>query len=509
VSKTKKSFYNILASLLEVIVTQVITLVVSRKVLSVYGSDINGVNAVFTNTLVWLMLIEGGFTFASSVALFKAFAKKDLDDVNKILSATKSVLNKIGLYVGLGGIALAIVAPFFIKTKLSYEVMLYMFLLMAFGAFFGLSYTRKYALMFSVKQEEYFKIYISIIISVVINAIIYFVATKEIDYIWVRIIFAIGVVLTGILTYYIVKKRYPFISYNEEPDFTAIKGTKDMVFNKFASLVNSSIPLIYIASVVGASFASVYAVYMIVFGFITKLSMMVANAVQNGFGQMIAEKTPSEVYQKFKVFEYILIFMAFLLISISTPLTMPFIKFYTKNVHDVNYVNWDYLYLFTGISLVRIIHNPSGITMLMSGAFKTSKKIQINALIILILGMIVGGYFWEVTGILAAILLSAIVLAVQEIVYTRRHYFKIGFRNLYKILFVFVITTSAIIYVELFFISLQLTFFEILFFAAVLAIINFSIFVIVTFVFFNEFYKEFLVLIKSLISINNKNNIKI
>ena len=333
-SKTKKSFYNILASLLEVVITQIITLVVSRKVLSVYGSDINGVNAVFTNTLVWLMLIEGGFTFASSVALFKAFAKNDLDYVNRILSATRIVLNKLGLYVGLGGVLLAIVAPFFIKTKLSYEVMLYMFLLMAFGAFFGLSYTRKYALMFSVKQEEYFKIYISIIVSVVINAIIYFVATKQINYIWIRIIFAIGVMLTGIFTYYIVKKRYPLVSYNKEPDFTAIKGTKDMVFNKFASLVNSSVPLIYIASVVGASFASVYAVYMIVFGFITKLSMMVANAVQNGFGQMIAEKNPSEVYQKFKVFEYILIFMAFFLISISTPLTIPFIKFYTKNVRD-------------------------------------------------------------------------------------------------------------------------------------------------------------------------------
>ena len=53
---------------------------------------------------------------------------------------------------------------------------------------------------------------------------------------------------------------------------------------------------------------------------------------------------------------------------------MPFIKFYTKNVHDVNYINWTYLYLFTGITLVKITHIPSGIVMLMSGAFKKSKN---------------------------------------------------------------------------------------------------------------------------------------
>ena len=229
-SKTKKSVYNLIASLIQVLVMQLITLIVSREVLAVYGSDINGVNAVFTNTLVWLMLIEGGFTFASSVALFKAFAKEDIPYANRILSATKKVLNKIGLLVGLGGIVLAFVAPLFIKTSLTYDIMMYMFLLMAFGTFFGLSFTRKYTLMFSVKQEEYIKTYTSIFVSIAINTIIYFVAVKGLNYLWIRVIIAFGVVLTGSLIYYFVKRKYPYIAYNKEPDMEAIKGTKDMVF---------------------------------------------------------------------------------------------------------------------------------------------------------------------------------------------------------------------------------------------------------------------------------------
>lgn len=498
-SKTKKSVYNLTASLLQVLVMQVITLIVSREVLAVYGSDINGVNAVFTNTLVWLMLIEGGFTFASSVALFKAFGKKDVLQANRILSATKKILYKIGAYVGIGGVILAFVAPFFIKTSLSYELMLYIFLLMAFGTFFGLSFTRKYILMLSVKQEEYFKTYITIIVSILINVMVYLIAIKGINYIWIRVVFATGVVLTGLFTYIVVKKRYPYISYNEQPDMEAIKGTKDMVFNKLASLVNSSVPLIYIAAVVGASYASVYAVYMIVFGFITKLNMMVANAVQNGFGQLIAEKKANEVYKKFTIFEFSLIFISFLMISIATPVTMPFIKFYTKNVIDVNYVNWNYLYLFVAITLIKIIHIPSGIVMLMSGAFKKSKKFQIKALFVLITGVVIGGLIWKVEGILLGVFIGGMVLALQEIHYTRTTYFKTGFANIYKTLSILGVTIATLITIELLFVPSELSFTQIIYFIIQFSIINFTIMVALSYFFFNEIFKEIAAMIKLMI----------
>lgn len=501
-SKTKKSVLNLIASVTQVVIAQVITLVVSRKVLTVYGSDINGVNAVFTNTLVWLMLIEGGFTFASSVALFKAFAAKDIKKVNGILSATKKVLNKIGIYVGLGGIALSFIAPFFIKTSLSFELMVSMFLLMAFGSFFGLFFTRKYALMFAVKQEDYFKVYIGILVSIIVNIGIYIVAIQQVNYLWVRVLVALGVVLTGILTYILVKRKYPTISYNKPPDVAAIKGTRDMVFNKFASLLNSSAPLIYIAAVVGASYASVYAVYMIVFGFITKLNMMLANAVQNGFGQYIAEKSPNQVYSKFRIFEYSIILTAFTLISTAAPVTMPFINFYTKNVNDVNYIEWSYLFLFIAITLVKIIHIPSGIIMLMSGAFKKSRKIQINALCILILGIILGGFFYRVNGILLGILIAAIVLGIQEIYFTRVRYFEVDFMDLFKMLFIIGITSITIIFTCLKYIPIELSFQQIMYYAVFLAVLNIVIMVSVSYIFFRKIFLDILKIITGLLKKN-------
>lgn len=502
-SKTVKSILNLFASLIEVVIQQIITLVVSRKVLSVYGSEINGVNAVFTNTLSWLLLIEGGFTFVSSVALFKAYSKNDFNKANGILSATKKAFNKIGILVGVGGVILAVIAPIFIKSSLSYSMLLYMFLLMAFGTFFGLAFTRKYELMFSVSQELYFKTYISIFISLISNFIIFIIISPTVSYIWVRIIFAIGVVMTGLLTFIIVKQKFPYVSYNEKPDMLAITGTRDMVFNKFVSLIRSSIPLFYIASFVGAAYSSVYAVYMIIFGFISKLSMMFINSVQNSMGQLIAEKNPEEVFKKFRIFEFLVISLAMLLLSISIPLTLPFIKFYTKNVHDVNYISWTYLILFSLITLVQVIHIPSGIVMLMSGEFKKSKKIQINSLIVLIIGIVLGGVLAKINGILIGILLSSIVLGVQEVVFTRKKYFKIKFKNFIVFLFILFLTSIILIFIEIKIIPDTLSFINIVYFAILLSILNSILISFIVFLFFKEIFNELLMLFKHIFK-NNK-----
>jgi hypothetical protein len=231
--------------------------------------------------------------------------------------------------------------------------------------------------------------------------------------------------------------------------------------------------------------------------------MMVINSVQNSFGQLIAEKNADDVFKKFKIFEFLVISLSLLLITISTPLTLPFIRFYTKNVHDVNYISWSYLVLFTLITLVQVTHIPSGIVMLMSGEFKLSKKFQINALIVLIIGIIIGGIIAKVNGILVGILLSSVVLAIQEIVFTRKKYFKINLNDFYKLLFILGITSFMLIIIELKFIPDILTFINIVYFAIVLTIVNSLTLCLVIFIFFRVLFYELVELMKLIVRKSN------
>ena len=185
-NKTKKTFYNTLATSFQMLIMQVISLVVSRKVLEIYGSDLNGVNAILSNVMDWILLLEGGLTLASNVALFKPFVNKDYDRCNNILSATKIKFQKIGMLVLVCGLGMAVFYPLFIKTDIRYLDILLMFSMMSLSTSFSVFYTRKYALLYNVSQSEYINTIVTTIVAIIGNVIIYVIASCNLNYLWIR-----------------------------------------------------------------------------------------------------------------------------------------------------------------------------------------------------------------------------------------------------------------------------------------------------------------------------------
>ena len=116
--KTKRVFLNTLATCIQMIVAQIISLFISKRVLEVYGSDLNGVNAILSNAMEWILILEGGLTLASNVALFKPYVSGDYEKCNRILSATRKQFRKIGLLVFAVGIGIAAIYPFCIKSDI-------------------------------------------------------------------------------------------------------------------------------------------------------------------------------------------------------------------------------------------------------------------------------------------------------------------------------------------------------------------------------------------------------
>jgi hypothetical protein len=84
------------------------------------------------------------------------------------------------------------------------------------------------------------------------------------------------------------------------------------------------------------------------------------NATQSGIGQVVAEKPREEVYRIFRIFEFIVVNLTVWLISAAIVMTIPFVKFYTRNVPDVEYVNL-FLWLVIPLNIsIQLFHIPSG-----------------------------------------------------------------------------------------------------------------------------------------------------
>jgi len=117
VNRSKKSMLNAIFALLQMAVTSIFGLVLSRGIMSHYGSDYNGINSIVTQVVNAIMVLEGGFTLASNVALFKPFMEKNIKKINGILSATEKRFRMVSLIAVLIGVVIAFIFPFCISTE--------------------------------------------------------------------------------------------------------------------------------------------------------------------------------------------------------------------------------------------------------------------------------------------------------------------------------------------------------------------------------------------------------
>ncbi|NMA67752.1 MAG: hypothetical protein GX957_16225, partial [Clostridiaceae bacterium] len=207
------------------------------------------------------------------------------------------------------------------------------------------------------------------------------------------------------------------------------------------------LPIFFVSLSIGTIYASVYAVYNSIFGLLKSVIYSFINGPRMGLGQLIAERDRSYVRNIFMKYQFIVINVLFVLLSTAVILIIPFIKIYTRGVTDINYVNWRIALLLVGITFFEVIHIPSGNILNMAGNFRISRNIQLVSAIVLIISMIIGSTNFGFYGVLMAVLITAILLAVLEICYVHIFYFRNSLGFFLRILFPGFIYTGIITWI--------------------------------------------------------------
>lgn len=447
-SRSKRVVYNTLTSALNMVVMQAVSLIVSVKVLEIYGADFHGLNSILSNVMIWVLLLEGGLTTATTVALYKPFVQGDKKKCNSIISAGRIQFERIGILIFIIGALIAFVYPLFIKSEIPYWDICLMFLIMTVSTSFGVFYTRKYAVMYSVTQNEYVQQLISIVISVSGSIIIYFIAISKAHYLWIRLVYMLTTIATGIFIAIVIRRRHKFLKFREEPDREAITGTKHVVAQKLTAVVRTSSPSIFISIFDTTVAASIYAVNMYGYNFVRSIMNNILNSTQSGIGQVVAEKNDTAVYEVFRSFEYVMITTVVWLMGTAMAVMIPFVKIYTHGVEGVEYVSF-FLWIILPLNYaVQVCHLPSGVIINMNAKFKEDKNFQVLSMIVMLLGMIIFGYFWKLNGIVLGATIGSILLAVQEIRFARKHLLKRDYRDFLRPLLIDLPTMALMIYLE-------------------------------------------------------------
>lgn len=489
-NRTKNSILNLIAMIINTAITSILALVSTNLILKNYGSDFNGVVATANQFVNLLLIIEGGFTTAINVALYKPFIDGDSKKINAIMSAAKKTFFKIGTIFLFLGVLISVIYPIVIKSELPYITILLIFLMVMIGSAYNLTFVIRSQIMFQVSQREYIYTIFSIIVNILSNLTTIILAYNKVNMLLIRFSILFFIILNGIMIYIAFKKIFKNIDTNVEPDYKSIKGTKDLIVQKLTSVLYLSSPLLFISTFISTAMGSIYAVYSSIYNIIKSLLTSVNSAPVNGFGQLLSKGKNKEVYDKFKLYEYIIIVLSTILMASVLGVIIPFIKIYTADLKDINYSNWGIAILLAMISFLEVIHIPSGNVINVTGNFKVARKIQSLASVLIIVLLFMGGYFFGIYGVLAANLITNIVLAALEIWYAHTKIFESNVSNyLFKFFWNLFLIFGLVYIVNLFSENID-SYIKFFMFGGIVVVINSIVIMFANFIFFGKEIKS-------------------
>ena len=450
-NRNKLSLLNAITALTMTLVNGLLGIVVTRFVIDQYGSDFNGLNSTANQIINVLLIIEGGFTMASNVALFAPLTQGDYPLANGILSATRNKFKKVGIIFFLVGIAVAVVYGLVANSGLPEEFIFTVILMTIAPAAFNLYYATTYRVLLQTQQKEYV-INIITICTIGLGHLANIVMISCGGPMWmVRFITMVFAFANSIMIAGYVKKKTPYLNLKQEPRAEMIQGTGDVMVQKVTGVIYNSAPIVFlsISATGGTALASVYAVYNNVFTMIKSLLHSVIDAPRLSFGQMLTERKKSDVWQAFAQYEFAAFAAVFVLLTSCCVLILPFVSLYTDGITDINYYDVKIALLMVGISALEMLHIPSGHMINMAGKFRVSRNFQLIACTVLVIGMAVGGAVWGIYGMLMAILLVAVLLCILEMGYIHTRFFEKKLGALLRLMLPLVIAGVTACYFEM------------------------------------------------------------
>lgn len=342
--RTKNATLNILFAIILQLVTFVRGLILPRIIIPAYGSDINGLVSSITQFLTYISLLEAGVGTIFRSSLYKPLADGDTEKVSGVINEQKRFYRKIGLVFVFYVIALCFIYPLIAKTKISTEYIVSFILILSISTFAEYFISLPYVSLLSADQ----KVRISYIVSIVYTVVNILVA---LFWVWlkadIRLIY-LSMCVIGLLRplfYWLYVKKHYNLSKTAAPDASALKQRWNGMVHHVSYYVHTNTDSAILTIFVGTAMVSVYNVYgAIIFG-MERLITSVSAGTAAGIGNVLVSGDKKTIDRTVDLFEFVQSAATTVLFTITALMIMPFIKLYTSDMTDINYIYPEFAYV--------------------------------------------------------------------------------------------------------------------------------------------------------------------
>ena len=336
-SKKAITIVTAMASLFCSFALAIFGLIYNKYLLLEYGSQVTGLISTLTQFVSMFIILEGGYTTAALVATYSAVTNNDFYRINTVLFNLKRFLNRIGIIIFIASGVLGIAYLFFIDSPLAWHQTVSLLFITVSTTSFSIIFQSRYNVVFNAFNKQYIATWISLFTKTIVWAISLLMIMLRINVVFVYLMYSSSVLLNVFTYLFYIKKKYPLITFVGKIDKLAIQGSKDVFLQKIASTVFTSTDLVLISAGVGLGAASVYNIYHQIYNMVATAETSILHSPSNSLGLLFHEN--NRLFRKiYSIYLYATVFLVSVL-SVSVGLTIvDFIRIYTKEILDINYI---------------------------------------------------------------------------------------------------------------------------------------------------------------------------
>ncbi len=444
----KKTKINTSVSLLLQLVMIISGFIIPRQILTVFGSEVNGLVGSITQFLNYISLIEGGVGSVLMTALYQPLNEKNKLQISRVIVAAHQFFKKLAKIFLIYLIIVSVAYPLLVKTSYNYGYLCSLTLILGVTLFVQYYFSITWKIMLQADRKVYVSSGVQIIV-IVLNTILTMVGIKIFPSIhFVKLIASLAFIIQPIIYDFYVKKEYS-IDLSVAADTSAMKHRWDGFGINLAAFLNGNTDVIVLSVLSTLSNVSIYGVYNLVVMGIKSIITAISAGITPSLGKYYALNDTKSLNSALDKYENIIFYLTFSIYSCAILLIIPFVLNYTSGVHDANY-NQPFFSILLILSYGMFCLREPYVNMSYVGnAFKDiSKYAYIEAGINIVLSVLFV-YYFGINGVALGTLSSMSFRTICQVIYLKKH---ILFRSprifLYKFVAYLIGSICAICFVE-------------------------------------------------------------
>ena len=388
----KKVKYNLYMGIAGQIVAVVLGILLPKLILENYGSEVNGLLSSVTNIYAYIAIVEAGIAAAACQALYKPMAEEDHDRANEIMAASHRYYRRVGvIYLALVCL-FATLYPLFIKTEISFGSVVLIILFNGLGNVINFFFHGKYLILLRADGKQYVRAGLDM----------FSVLFKQVaKIVLIHLGFDVVVVQFAAMLTNVIQSKY-------------------VLAHEVNYLITSNLDAVLLTIFTNLKVVSIYALYTTFYDMVTRVLRTIRDALE--FKIAYEFHRNMESFRKlFEAYEVFYITLAFSLFSIVSYFILSFMRLYTADVTDINYIDAALPLLFTFVHLLAAGRYPSDAMIHIAGHFKETKNSAMTETLINLGVSIALVQFWGIKGVLLGTIVSSLYRTNYLIWYVNRN----------------------------------------------------------------------------------------